>query len=112
MWDFLDDWRGMVSLLLFALLFCYFRIPKTTGPKERVFWVKAHLWILLVMFGVAIGLVYIYGVAIGLGYVLGPAYKLLIWALTLLVLVTGIRIGNRRAVQIRAEELQEKPTQS
>ena len=102
MWDFLDDWRGMVSLLLFALLFCYFRIPKTTGPKERVFWVKAHLWILLVMFGVAIGL----------GYVLGPAYNLLIWALTLLVLVTNIRIGNRGAAQIRAEELQEKPTQS
>ncbi len=112
MWDFLNDWRGVVSLLLFALLFCYFRIPKSTGPKERVFWVKAHLWILLVVFGVAIGLVYMYEAAIGLGCVLGPAYKLLIWALTGLVLLFGIRIGNRRAAQIRAEELQVKPTQS
>lgn len=111
MWDFLNDWRGMVSLLLFALLFCYFRVPKTTGPKERVFWMKAHLWILLVVFGVAIGLVYMYEVAIGRGYALEGACKLLIWALTLSVLVTGIRIGKRRAAQIRAEEFQEKPTQ-
>ncbi len=102
MLEFFTDWGGVVSILLFAPLFCYFRIPKSTGPKERVFWVKAHLWILLVVFGVAIGL----------GCVLGPAYKLLIWALTGLVLVTGIRIGNRRAAQIRAEELQVKPTQS
>ena len=97
MWDLLNDWRGVVSLLLFALLFCYFRIPKTTGPNERVFWVKAHLWILLVMFGVAIGLVYMYEVAIGRGYAFDLAGKFLVWALTLSVLPTGIWIGKRRA---------------
>jgi hypothetical protein len=112
MWDFLDYWRGVVSLLLFAPLFCYFRIPKTTGPIERAFWVKAHLWILLVMFGVAIVQVYIYEVAIGQGYAFEVACKFLIWALTLSVLVTGVWKGKQLAAQIRAEELQEKPTQS
>ena len=101
MWEFSNEWGGVVGVLggiAGAAIGGYYTRRDAAGPKERAFMVKGSLWILLVMLGVAIGL----------GYALGEAYKLLIWALTGLVLLTGIRIGNRQAAKISAAHPKEE----
>jgi hypothetical protein len=105
MWEFSNEWGGIVGIIggvAGGAYGSYCSNRNTAGPRERACRMKGSLWTLLVMLGMAIGL----------GYAWGPSYRLSISGLILLPLVIGIPIGQRRLAHIRAEESQEKPKQS
>ncbi len=114
MWEFFSEWGGYVGVLIGVLapnFGAYWSKKNTVGPKERALMVKFNLLI------VPIYTVALLGLAVGLEHVLPPPYNrsslLLVAVLILLpALVISTVIYNRRLAQIRAEESQEKPTQS
>ena len=114
MWDFFSEWGGYVGVLIGVLgpnFGNYWSKKNTVGPKERALIVKFNLLIVPIY---TVGLL---GLAVGLEQILPPPYNrssLLLVAFLIIgpCLVISTVICNRRLPQIRAEDSQEKPTQS
>lgn len=84
---------GGVVGLAGGIIGTYFGIKNTAGPRERAFMIRVAVvtWVLIAAFLA--------------GMLLIPQpYKWLLWIPYGFVLAAGIRWGNRRQQQIRAEE--------
>ncbi|MGA2802548.1 MAG: hypothetical protein ABSE97_09320 [Verrucomicrobiota bacterium] len=84
---------GSVVGVLGGLVGTYFSIKNTKGPRERAFMVKASI----------VGWVFVAAFVLGMCLLPG-VYKICLVPIYVVVLVTGIRFGNKKQAEIRLEE--------
>ena len=84
---------GSLIGLLGAGVGTYFSIKNTDGPKEKAFMIKVAImiWICVLAF-------------IGLMLIIPGNYKYLLWIPYVIALVVGIKILNRKQMEIQMDE--------
>ncbi len=97
MWGWIGGITGSLLGIAGGIIGSYFSIKSTNGPRERAF----------IKYYIAVCLVFILAF-LGLQYYLPHPYKSFLWLPYALVLGFGIRYGNKKQQQIRADESAEQ----